>query len=312
MTEIVWSLTKVELHRILLQKLASSPEGPCEPLLLIAHFLTKSAFIPSNIISFIWLKGPWNIMVSFDGFVSGCFWWKFLSRWLKAAKLHSWYHHPEVELLHLPFLQEQVNILAFSSVVCGFCHWGRLFWIVLVSFRRPSTSIFFQRFDLLSTWDFISDILHLFEVLCNIREGITIKALRQISRFGDFEDHSFIRFVSSLIKAFPRAPFGRSKRFLFQWTNSFYPFPISSQYFISLSGSVPIIDPVTSPWSIAWFSLQNCICCRVPQCLKLSLTSWAREWKFSLLSPEFSFCSIFNCSPKHQMLFLQVWLYTLV
>ena len=62
---------------------------------------------------------------------------------------------------------------------------------------------------------FISDILHLFEILCNIREGITIKALRQISQFGNSEDHSFICFVGSLIKAIPGAPFGRSKRFPF-------------------------------------------------------------------------------------------------
>ena len=69
-------LPNVELHRILLQKSASSSEGPCEPLVLIVHFLTKSAFVPSNIFSFTWLKGPCNIMVSFDGFASGCFWRK--------------------------------------------------------------------------------------------------------------------------------------------------------------------------------------------------------------------------------------------
>ena len=65
-----WSsdaLPKVELHKILLQKLASSLEGPCEPAVLIAHFVTKSPFTPRNI-SFTWLKGPWNTMVSFDSF----------------------------------------------------------------------------------------------------------------------------------------------------------------------------------------------------------------------------------------------------
>ena len=41
---------------------------------------------------------------------------------------------------------------------------------------------------------FISDILHLFEVFCNIREDITIKTLRQTSRLCNFEDHLFISF----------------------------------------------------------------------------------------------------------------------
>ena len=61
------ALPKVELYKILIQKLVPSLEGPCDPVVLIAHFLTKSLFTPPNI-SFTWLKGPWNIMVSFDSF----------------------------------------------------------------------------------------------------------------------------------------------------------------------------------------------------------------------------------------------------
>ena len=201
-------------------------------------------------------------MVSFDGFALGCFWRKVFITSTESGKtsLVVPSSRSQFAAFTFPSRTSLASILTFSSVVCGFCRCGKLFWMVLVLFRSPSTPLFSQRFKLFSTWDFISDILHLFEVLCNIREGITIKDLRQISQFGDFEDHLFICFVSSLIKAFPGTPFGRSKRFLFQCTNSLNAFSFSSQYSISLSGSVPIIVTVPSSWSIAWFSLQNQKC----------------------------------------------------
>ena len=65
------ALPKVRLHEILLQKSASSFKGLCEHLVLIIHSLTKSAFTPSKIM----LKGPRNIMISFDGFAFDGFWW---------------------------------------------------------------------------------------------------------------------------------------------------------------------------------------------------------------------------------------------
>ena len=85
---------------------------------------------------------------------------------------------------------------------------------------------------------------------------------RQSSRFDDFREYSFISFASSLIKSFPGAFFGR---FLFQSINLLYVLPISSRYWISLSGSVLMIILVPYPWSIAWISLQNSICCMVPR-----------------------------------------------
>ena len=114
-------LPKVELHRILLQKSASSPEDPCEPLVLIAHFLAKSALTPSNIISFTWLKGPCNIMVSFDGFASGCFWRKVFITSAEIGKTpllvsssRSW-----IAVFTFPSRTSLANILVFFVVVEG-------------------------------------------------------------------------------------------------------------------------------------------------------------------------------------------------
>ena len=187
------TLSKVELQRILFQKSASSPEGPSEPLVLIAHFLTKSAFAPSNIFSFTWLKGRCNIMVSSDGFAFGCFWRKVFIRSTESGKT-ALLVSPSISSFAafvFPSRTNLANTLAFSSFVYGFCRWESLFWIALVSLKRPSASWFFQRFNFLSTWDFISDVLDLFEDLFNIREGIITKALRQISRSVEFEERSF-------------------------------------------------------------------------------------------------------------------------
>ena len=106
----------------------------------------------------------------------------------------------EIAAFTFPSRTSLANIFDFSSVFYGFCCGGSLFWIVLVLFKRPSTSLYFERFNLFSTWDYVSDVLHLFEVLCNIREGITSKALRQLSRFGDFEGpfvYKFFQFIDN-------------------------------------------------------------------------------------------------------------------
>ena len=123
------ALPQVELHRILLQDLASSPEGPCEPLVLIAYFLIKSAFIPSNIISFKWLKGPCHIMVSFDGFASGCFWHKVFVTSAESGKtpLLVSSSRSRIAAFTFPSRTSLANILAFSSVNCGFCRYRSWF-----------------------------------------------------------------------------------------------------------------------------------------------------------------------------------------
>ena len=72
------ALPKVELHKILLQKSASNPEGP--PLVLILIFSSKSAFTPSKAHATSW----YHLMILHRG----AFDVKFLSRRLKAAKLH--------------------------------------------------------------------------------------------------------------------------------------------------------------------------------------------------------------------------------
>ena len=110
-----------------------------------------------------------------------------------------------------------------------------------------------------------------------------------MSWFGSFDDHLFICLVSLLIKAFPGTPFGRSTRFIFQCSNSLYAFSISSRYLFRYR-VVTTTAPVPSLWSIAWFSLQNCICCSLPGYV-LSFC-WLREheiWKFSLLRLNFHF-----------------------
>ena len=79
---INWPATNLSM--LVLQKLACSPEGPCEPLVLIAHFLTESPFTPSNIISFTLLKGSYkwcHLMVLYQGLFD-------VSLRLKAAKFH--------------------------------------------------------------------------------------------------------------------------------------------------------------------------------------------------------------------------------
>ena len=177
------------------------------------------------------------------------------------------------------------------------------FWIIIVSSKRP-TLLFSQRLSLPSTWDFISDVLHLFEVICDIRDNITIKALKQISWFGDFEAHSFISFASLLIKAFPGAPIGRPKRFLFQCTNSLFALSLFLIFHFVIRFCVYYHSSSLS-WINAWSSIQNC--------LKLPLTSWARNWKFLIGFAQICpFCSFSNCSSKYQLLFLQVWLYASV
>ena len=152
---IAWKISSYELPKVGLHIYSS--EGPCEPLVLVAHFLTKSAFISSNIISFTWLKGPCNIMVSFDGFASGCIWRKVFITSAETGKTLLLVSSSRSQIAAFTFSSRTslANILAFSSVTCGFCRWGSRFWIVLVSFKRSSTSLFFRRFNLLSTWDFI-------------------------------------------------------------------------------------------------------------------------------------------------------------
>ena len=95
---------------------------------------------------------------------------------------------------------------------------------------------------------FVSDVLHLCSVLCNVREGITTKVLRQISWFGNFEDHSFLSFISSLVKAFPGAPFARSERFYssalvcYMHCLSLLDISFHSQVLCLLSFQTPLLD----------------------------------------------------------------------
>ena len=137
------ALPKVELHRILLEKSASSPEGRWEALVLIQHFLTKSAFIPSNIFSFTWLKDPCNTTVSFDGFASGCFWRKVLITSAERGKtpLLVSSSRSRIAAFTFPSRTSLANVLAFSSVDCGFCCWGSLFWIVWGLLTKPVGSL---------------------------------------------------------------------------------------------------------------------------------------------------------------------------
>ena len=133
-----------------------------------------------------------------------------------------------------------------------------------------------------------------------------------MSWFGNFDDHLFICLVSLLIKTFPGTPFGRSTRFIFQCSNSLYAFSISSRYFISLSGCDYYCSSPLSLINCLIFFTKLHMLQLTRICLKLLLTSWARNLKILTTSPKFSFCPIFNCSPKYQMLFFQVWLCTSV
>ena len=140
-------LQKVELHKMLLKKLESSPKGPCKPIDLIAHCLTKSEFTSSKITSFTWLKIPYNLVISFDGFASGC---KVFITSVESGKtaLLVLSSGSQIAAFISPSKTGLENILAYY-VVFRFCLWGSLFWIIFCFIQKTFHIFIFQISNLL-------------------------------------------------------------------------------------------------------------------------------------------------------------------
>ena len=168
---------------------------------------------------FVFLTGPCNSMVSFNGLPSGCFYCADSETLhLLGAVLHQM-HPPSKSLITgftFPSNNSFANLFASSSIFLGLLlNFGILVWIVVASSISASTSWFSIVQDaLLSMCIFTSADLNLDGVLCITSDGMTIIAFKQISLLGDFDDHSFISFVSSVINDFPR--------FLWEGQKSFF------------------------------------------------------------------------------------------
>lgn len=90
----------------------------------------------------------------------------------------------------------------------------------------------------------ISDVLHMFEVFCNKRDGRTINAVRQMSRFGNLEDNSLKGLVSSTINDLPAVSFRRSNRVFFSMYSEILCFRTFIPVFLSsltASFSIPVL-----------------------------------------------------------------------
>ena len=187
-------------------------------------------------------------MVSFDGFASGWFWCKFFITSAENGKtpLLVSSSRSQIAAFFLPSRTSLANLLICFLLFVGFLVKDAFFGSFLFYLKDLPCPYFSNGFTFFQHGILFSTFLQLCEVLCNIRESINIRALSQISRPGNFEERSFISFVSSLIKVFHGSPFGRSKRFLFQCTKLLYAMSIYSRYFISLSCSVLIVVQVIS------------------------------------------------------------------
>ena len=142
-----------------------------------------STFTSSKIISFTRMKGPYSIMASFDSFASGWFCSKIFITLTESGKIPLLVSSSRSQIVTFIFTSRTslANLLAFLLMFVVFVIEKVLLGFFLLHSKDLLHLYFPKGLTSFQHKILFPYVLHLFEVLCKMREGTTIKALKQKS-----------------------------------------------------------------------------------------------------------------------------------